>query len=96
MPRFKRVKRPDVLAAIRKFDEMDPEEFSDRFRIGPVGKYFILHNHRLYDAKAAIGVAHGKATGDSLEINSLDGQAKPVVNHLRSLGFRVERSGEES
>ena len=96
MPRFNRVKRPDVLAAIRAFDEMDREEFADRFRVGPVRKYFILHNHRLYDAKAAMGVAHGKATGDGLEIKSLNGQAEPVVNHLRSLGFRVARSGEES
>lgn len=91
MPRFRLIKKPDVIRAMKEFDRKGRDEFLAVYHFGRARDYFIVTDSTDYDAKAVFGVAHGYATGEFLNTKSFDGNMQNVVPYLREMGFIVTK-----
>lgn len=82
--------RDAVLAALAECDALGRETFLKRYGYGYSRRYPLIHNGRVYDSKAIVGVAYGKQHGTPLRAESFSGGLTTVVPTLRRLGFAID------
>jgi hypothetical protein len=82
----------DVLGAIELLDDPTQAEFIDSLHFKSATQYRLVHQGRLYDSKAVVGIAHGVATGQFWTSDDLYGGVAPgaAAWALRKLGFFVD------
>jgi hypothetical protein len=82
----------DVLGAIELLDDPTHAEFLDSLHFKPATQYRFVHQGRLYDSKAVVGIAHGVATGQFWTSDDLYGGVAPgaAAWALRKLGFFID------
>ena len=82
----------DVLGAIELLDDPTQAEFLDSLHFKSATQYRLVHQGRLYDSKAVVGVAHGVATGQFWTSDDLYGGVAPgaAAWALRKLGFFID------
>jgi hypothetical protein len=92
------IDRSAVLRAVRDFDRLGRDAFLKAHGFGRSKSYFLLHNGKLYDSKAIIGVAYGYTDGTTgqLQAAQFSGGEATVVKILRDLGFQVQFSSDAS
>lgn len=80
--------RGAVLRALAEFDELGGSNFRKKFNFGPSTKFYLLHDEKLYDAKAVAGAAFKiqHPARNQLVFNGGESGANAV---LRKLGFTV-------
>jgi hypothetical protein len=81
-----------VLGAIELLNDPTQKEFVDSLHFKSATQYRLVHEGRLYDSKAAAGIAHGVATGQFWTSDDLTGGVNPggAAWALRKLGFFVD------
>lgn len=86
------IDRSGVLRAVSEFDRLGRDAFLKAHGFGRSRSYFLLHDGRLYDSKAILGVAHGYATDTigPLRNTQFSGGEATVAQTLRGLGFQVQ------
>lgn len=85
------VGREDVLAALRDYDRLGPEQFFSQHGYGPSRSYELIWNERRYPHKAILGTAYEFATGHRLAPSDFEGGKAGAVRVLSKLGFTVQR-----
>ncbi|UOZ09384.1 HNH endonuclease [Amycolatopsis sp. WQ 127309] len=88
------VTRDAILQAIAEHDR-NPETFLQDHGFGPARTYMLVHEHREYDSKAIVGVAHGYLDDqDALTAADFSGGLETVVKllHDREFEVRAQRS----
>lgn len=84
--------RSAVLQAIAEFDAIGRDAFLQQHRFGPVRRYYLSHEGKLYDSKAIVGAAHRfqHPDADPLRAADFSGGDATVRRKLEELGFAVE------
>ena len=82
----------DVLGAIELLDDPTQAESLDSLHFKSATQYRLVHQGRLYDSKAVVGVAHEVATGQFWTSDDLYGGIAQgaAVWALRKLGFFID------
>lgn len=83
--------RDAVLRAVRRYDELGPEQFLSTYGFKPAREYLLQVDGKHYDSKAIAGVAHGLQHPElgPLKADSFNGGADGAARRLRRLGFTV-------
>lgn len=82
--------REAVLRAIREHDRVGRDAFLDTHGYGPRTRFALVHEGRLYDPKAILGVAHGYEFPEEGPLGSWQFAGGAQTNNkLRGLGFEI-------
>jgi putative restriction endonuclease len=86
------IDRSAVLRAVSEFDRLGSDAFLIAHGFGRSKSYLLLHEGKLYDSKAILGVAHGYAMDieGPLRAAQFSGGEATVAQTLRGLGFQVQ------
>ncbi len=86
---FSAVTRQHILKALAEYDDRGKDAFLGvyGFQASPAGT--LVHEDKVYDAKAVLGVAHRYATGRVAMAEELEGGKVDPVAILRKHGFEV-------
>jgi hypothetical protein len=87
---WNRVSGDDVVAALREYDRLGPEQFFSEHGYGPSRSYELIWNNRHYPHKAILGTAYEIATGQRLAPGDFEGGKAGAVRVLGKLGFTVQ------
>jgi hypothetical protein len=90
MVAWDRVSRDDVLAALKEYDRLGPEQFFAQHGYGPSRSYELIWDNRHYPHKAVLGTAYELATGQRLAPGDFEGGKAGAVRVLGNLGFTVQ------
>jgi len=86
-----------VLAAIKEFDELGRHRFLTVYGYGKATKFALVHDGKLYDPKAIVGVAHRYSPlGRPLANSELSGGTDHANPALERLGFTVIKGAIQS
>ncbi|MGK5530644.1 HNH endonuclease signature motif containing protein [Streptomyces sp. URMC 129] len=84
------ITRPDILRAVREFDDLGRTGFLRTYGFGQSVRYLLSHEGQLYDSPAIVGAAHGFLPGQApLSPRDFTGGRDHAVALLRRLGFTV-------
>jgi hypothetical protein len=83
------VTQPDVVRAIKAYDQLGPERFFSEHGFGPTTTYDLVLNERPYPPKAILGTAYELATGRRLASRDFEGGKSGAVKVLGNLGFTI-------
>jgi hypothetical protein len=83
-----------VRQAIQEYERLGVTDFLSTYGFGRARRLVLVHDGRIYDSKAIVGVAHGYATGTFWRANDLSGGLASVIRTLRRLGFETLDQGE--
>jgi len=86
-----RVKRSEVLRAIREYDRLGPEQFHLKHGFAPTTTYELIFDKRPYPPKAVLGTAYEFATGKRLASGDFEGGKTGAVTVLGNLGFKIKK-----
>lgn len=88
------IDRSAVLSAVAEYDRDGRDAFLQKHGFGRSRAYYLLHDGKLYDSKAIVGVAHGLSGAGraALRASEFTGGEVTVAHTLRSLGFDVQAS----
>jgi len=84
-----RVSHPDVLRAMREYDELGAEKFFSKHGFAPTTTYELVWKKRRYPPKAILGAAYEFATRKQLASGDFEGGKTGAVKILGKLGFDV-------
>lgn len=90
MVAWDQVSRDDVVAALREYDRLGPEQFFSQHGFGPSRSYELIWDERRYPHKAILGTAYRIATGHRLAPADFEGGKAGAVRVLSRLGFTVQ------
>jgi len=76
-----------VRRAIVEYDRLGADAFRSTYGFGPARRLLLVHDGRIYDSKAIVGVAHGYATGTYWRAKDFTGGIASAVRTLQRLGF---------
>lgn len=89
MATFSTVQAHHIVQALAEHDSRGAQEFLSVYRFEPVAGYALVHEGRVYDPRAVLGVAHRFATGRAVAQEEFSGGMAEVVGLLRRRGFEV-------
>lgn len=89
VPNFDAVNRYHVLQALEEYDRRGANDFLSHYGFGSAREYVLWHDHKSYDSKAVLGVAHKYATGTVAARTEFSGGKDGAAKTLRALGFEV-------
>jgi len=83
--------------AINEFDELGRQAFLDKYGFDEAKTYYLLHEGRLYDSKAIVGVAHGYEHPEAgpLRASDFSGGEATVEKKLEELGYEVYKRSKD-
>lgn len=83
-----------VRRAIQEYERLGAADFLSTYGFGRARRLVLVHDGRIYDSKAIVGVAHGYATGEFWRNGRFTGGVESVIRTLRRLGFETLDQGE--
>jgi hypothetical protein len=86
---FSSVTRQHILQAIEEHDDRGADAFVGVYGYTRTPGHTFLHEDRMYDSKALLGVAHKYATGRPAPVEDLDDAKCDDATILRKHGFDV-------
>jgi hypothetical protein len=90
MSEWSQVNREHVQAAMAEHDRVGSRDFLARYRFGRAHDATLWHGGEEYDARALIGLAYLRATGQTIPADQFaTGGEDAAVRRLRGLGFDV-------
>lgn len=89
MATFSSVTRQHVLQAIQEYDDRGQEAFLGVYGFTPARELPLVHEERLYDSRAILGVAHRYATGRVATAEEFRDGMDAAADLLRRRGFEV-------
>lgn len=89
MATYSAVTRQHVLQAIGEYDSRGQDDFLGVYGFAPLAGYALLHEGRVYDVRAVLGVAHRYATGRLATAHEFGNDATGAAAILRKRGFDV-------
>ncbi|WP_159792368.1 hypothetical protein [Puerhibacterium puerhi] len=89
MATFSAVTRQHILKALAEYDDRGKDAFLGVYGFQPSPASTLVHESRVYDAKAVLGVAHRYATGRVAMAEELEGGKVDPIAILRKHGFEI-------
>jgi hypothetical protein len=86
---FSAVTRQHILQAIADWDDRGRDAFLGVYGFAPTAGSPLIHDDRVYDAQAILGVAHRYATGRVATAEEFRSSPVAVADLLRKRGFDV-------
>lgn len=87
--RLQDVSAPYVVEAMREFDQIGRDTFLERYGFRRARRYLLLHDGKVYDSKAILGVAYEKQFGRPISAYDFNGGVGTTVPILEGLGFTI-------
>jgi hypothetical protein len=86
---FSAVTRQHILKALAEYDDRGKDAFLGVYGFSSSPASTLVHDDKVYDAKAVLGVAHRYATGRVAMAEELEGGKIDPIAILRKHGFEV-------